>query len=89
MDIGRHHLAQGEIDDPVTCQRRFTYEKAADDFNTEVTPSITRPGVPRMQVTVVLDHQTRRSKRRFQQGADALDTAQGNTLRKGLTSTRA
>ena len=89
MDIGCHHLAQRGIDDAVPRQRGFASENAADDFDTEMAPSITRPGVPHMQVAVVLDHQTQGSKRRFQQRPDAIETTQGNTFRKGLTSTRA
>lgn len=92
MDIGLHHCSERLVDAPMTGQRCQAGENFAGYFHREVTSPIAGAVVAGMLVAFI-DDQQRRWPQHFQRGANPLYAlavdAQGNTNRKGLTSTLA
>ena len=90
MDLVRHHVAHGLVDQPVPLQRRQSAKVLGHDRDREVPAPGRCAGMTRVQVRVVADVNVLCRQGLLEAGTDGVDTAHGQAGRvflKGLTVT--
>ena len=89
MDIALQHVGQSLVNHAMSFNTISAGKRSRDDSNFEMPLAIASPGVPGVQVALVLDEQLRGIEGRAQKLSDSLGSflAHGSTSLKGFTVT--